>query len=424
MYSDFTSLHIQDIDEFKMKLLRWADQFEVFTFLDSNGHRDAYSKFDFIIGVDVLDFNNFSTKNAEFEQWKGKDFVFGHFSYEFHHTALGIDIKPETYHDYPLSYFFKPRYIVFLKENRVYFNRNYPETYEWLEQINSKVYSENTVFEKPHFELNVSKEIYLQQIHEIQQHIKEGTFYELNYCVEFTSHGTEMNPVEVFNALNNKAVSPMSALYKYRQNYTLCVSPERFLAKRGAMLISQPIKGTARRDLLNLDNDCNIKQQLETNIKDLAENKMIVDLVRNDMTHHAETGTIQVTELCKVYSYPFVHQMISTIQAKLKDEKEMSQAISRCIPAGSMTGAPKLEVMKCIHQIESFRRGLYSGNIGYMDPEGDFDFNVVIRSMFFHASSHSISIKVGGAITLLSDAEEEYNECLTKAEGLLKIFDN
>lgn len=422
MYSDFTSIKIQDIDLFKSKLVTWADRFNNFIFLDSNKYTDIYSNFDFIIAIDILDFNKFDTETSDFLKWMGNDFVFGHFNYEFQHKSLDFIPKIETNFEFEDTFFFKPRYIVFMKEDRIYFNRNYPETYEWLEQINAIEISSYSF--KTNFRLTISKEDYIKRIQEIQTKIKKGSFYEINYCVEFLDPKAQINPINYFLKLNQKALAPMSALYKKNGIYALSVSPERFLALRGDELISQPIKGTAKRDLKNKIHDESIKQELESSPKERAENMMIVDLVRNDLTHCAKTGSIEVKELCKPYSFNFVHQLISTIVAKIESKKDSLKSIINCFPAGSMTGAPKREVMKYIEEIENFKRGLYAGNIGYFSPSGDFDFNVVIRTLFYNQKNKIASIKVGGAITLLSNPEKEYEECLLKAQGIIENSTN
>ncbi|MBL7789486.1 MAG: anthranilate synthase component I family protein [Chitinophagales bacterium] len=405
---DFFSVKYENTETFNAKLLVWAQRFSTFIFLDSNQNHDRYGEFDFILAVDALDFY------TEIEELQSGKFYFGHISYDTNTDAI-------PFVNYGSTYFFEPRYILYGKNERLYFNRNATESLAILDAIieeNVEPYS----IPKFEFQERTSASDYQDNIYKIQEAIRKGQFYELNYCVEFFKENIELNPVSTFLEINKHARSPMSALLKYDGKWALSFSPERLACLRGNKLISQPIKGTARRDLTSPKNDIAIKNELATSIKERAENTMIVDLVRHDMTTYAETGSIKVEELCEIYTFPFVHQMISTISAQLRDKNDGKKALKKLLPAGSMTGAPKKEVMQYIAQIENFHRGLYAGNIGYFAPNGDFDFNVVIRTLYYDATIQRLSLAVGGAITLLSDAEKEYHECLLKAEGIRKFF--
>lgn len=201
----------------------------------------------------------------------------------------------------------------------------------------------------------------------------------------------------------------------------MCASPERYLFKDGVKVLSQPIKGTARRDA-DVTIDSQIKQELRNSIKDQAENVMIVDLVRNDLARSCETGSVHVDELFGIYSFPQVHQMISTVSGELKPGVPFTNAIHYSFPMGSMTGAPKIKVMELIELYEQQRRELFSGTVGYINPEGDFDFNVVIRSLFYNAATQYLSYQTGGAITYDSDPMKEWEEMRLKAWALERIF--
>jgi para-aminobenzoate synthetase component 1 len=214
---------------------------------------------------------------------------------------------------------------------------------------------------------------------------------------------------------------PFSALYKNDTQYVICASPERFLGKRAQRIFSQPIKGTRKR---NEDPvlDEQEKLILQNDPKEIAENVMIVDLVRNDLTKSAKLGTIKVSELFGIHTFANLHQMISTVEAEIKEDCSIFECIQNAFPMGSMTGAPKLRAMELIEEVENTKRGLYSGSIGYIDPIGDFDFNVIIRSIFYDKNTKSLSFQVGSAITLDADPEKEYEECLLKAESILKAL--
>jgi para-aminobenzoate synthetase component 1 len=297
-------------------------------------------------------------------------------------------------------------------------NRNYPETFEIIERIQSVTIELKTEKGEIVFTERTSKHDYIQQVNQIKQHIEEGDFYELNYCTEVVAEQSTISPIAVFEQLNVNAEAPFSCFVKFHESYLLCASPERFLCKRGHKMISQPIKGTIRRGR-NVEEDENLKSELLHSEKERAENVMIVDLVRNDLTFYAETGSICVDELFGVYTFKTVHQMISTISASLSDDANVVKAIQNAFPMGSMTGAPKLEVRKYIAHNECFNRGLFSGTVGYFDADGDFDSNVVIRSVLYDSAKRKIVVRTGGAITYDSVPKQEYDEIILKRAALL-----
>jgi para-aminobenzoate synthetase component 1 len=267
----------------------------------------------------------------------------------------------------------------------------------------------------------ISRADYLAKTQALQQHIARGDIYEVNFCMELYAEDANIEPHRLFQELNQKTKSPFSAFIQIVDKYLLSSSPERFLKRVGDRLISQPIKGTAQRHT-DMVQDAAEASQLQKSEKERAENTMIVDLVRNDMSRIATKGSVQVEELCKVYPFAHVHQMISTIAAELQIETQVSDAIAACFPMGSMTGAPKVRAMQLIEQYEETKRGLYSGAVGYIDPNGDFDFNVVIRSLLYRKDTEYLSLQVGSALTASSNPEKEYDECLLKAKGVLEVL--
>jgi para-aminobenzoate synthetase component 1 len=420
---EFTHFSLDNYPNIKPQLLLWANQFHYFTAFDSNSHTDAYTKYDFLIAIDTLDTYIEKFDNQLFNEWKQRDFVCSIMSYEMNHHPLNISTNNDTFIDFPSYFFYKPRYVIYIKEGRIYINRNYPEAIEILDQISN--YSIITKYSIPKisFKTDISEENYIHTIHQIQDKILEGAFYELNYCIDFKAESAEMDAIHTFIQLNEIAQTPMAALVKMGKKWILSYSPERFVAKRGNILIAQPIKGTARRHADTIEDE-RIKLELQQSEKERAENNMIVDLMRNDLTRYAKTGSIHVSEHCKIYSFKHVHQMISTIEATLEHEENAIEAIMHCVPAGSMTGAPKKNVMKYIDIFETFKRSMYAGNIGYFDTDGDFDSNVVIRSIYYDEKHKKANFSVGSAITTQSIASEEYKECLLKAQFLLKAFGN
>ena len=253
--------------------------------------------------------------------------------------------------------------------------------------------------------------------------LNEADIYEMNFCQEFFAENAVIDPLSVYQQLAKLSPTPFSGYFKLKDKYILSATPERFLTKRGTILTSQPIKGTARRSTEETE-DAAIKQALSTNKKEQAENVMIVDLVRNDMTKSAVKGSVKVDELFGIYSFPQVHQMISSISCQLSPQVHFVEAIKNAFPMGSMTGAPKLRAMQLIDQYEKSKRGIYSGSMGYITPDRDFDFNVIIRSIIYNSTNRYLSFQVGSAITYQADAENEYDECLLKASAIMSVLKN
>lgn len=262
---------------------------------------------------------------------------------------------------------------------------------------------------------------YLQKVRQIQDHITEGDVYELNLCMEFFSEEASIDPLSTFLQLSACSPMPFTAFMRLHDRYLLSASPERFLKKAGDELLSQPIKGTIRRGSTPQEDE-QLREQLRHDEKEIAENMMIVDLVRNDLARSCRIGSVQVPELFGIYGFRQVHQMISSVSGRLHPEVPWSQSIAHAFPMGSMTGAPKVMSMRLIERYENAQRGLYSGAVGYVTPQADFDFNVVIRSIFYDQAQKRISFQVGSAITIDAQPEAEYDECLLKAQAILQVL--
>jgi len=243
----------------------------------------------------------------------------------------------------------------------------------------------------------------------------------MSFCQEFRWENVALEPLLAFQALLEKTNAPYSCYFQFQGKHLLCASPESYLEKNGRSLISRPIKGTRKRHG-NPDLDLAMKKELEQDPKERAENIMICDLVRNDLSKVALRNSVQVDELCKVYSFDTVHQMISSISCKISPELPLTEVFKASFPMGSMTGAPKLRAMELIESHEDFKRGWFSGSLGYISPDGDMKSNVVIRSILYDEVAHKASVAAGGAITSLSDPEAEHEESLLKAEALKEII--
>ena len=421
--AETTSFKLTDQHTFRHKALQWGAQFSVCCLLDSNAYpHDEYSSADWTLAVDALDF--VSARSNSFESLRqfidsAQERVYGFLTYDLKNQIENLSSTNIDVLDFPLLYFFKPRYIIEIKDGRAIFNRNYPEAFDLYERIMNTTFHPSSTLHGPSSLISRTKKAtYLQNVLSIKEQIKAGDFYEMNYCCEFYAEASQIDPLIVFDKLNAKSRAPFSSFFKLNDKYLLCSSPERFLKKQGNKVISQPIKGTIKKGNSDAENE-ELKKQLLDSEKERAENVMIVDLVRNDLAKNAKPGTIRVEELFGMYEFPTVHHMISTVTAELKDGVHPVDVIRDSFPMGSMTGAPKVEVMKNIEAYEDQKRGLYSGSVGYFTPDGDFDLNVVIRSIFYNSKKEYISIQVGSAITHDADPVSEYDELLLKAKGML-----
>lgn len=275
--------------------------------------------------------------------------------------------------------------------------------------------------EKINVKATVSKEEYIKKVNHLKQHIQQGNIYEINYCITFEATDVKINPLSLYERLNSISEASYSALAKFNNQYIISSSPELFLSKKGNKLITKPIKGTARRGKTQ-EEDLKIKTDLQSSLKERTENVMIVDVCRNDLSRIATIGSVKVEKLYDIESYLQVHQMVSTISCELKDDVTFSEIIDATFPMASMTGAPKIRAMELIDEYELYNRGPYSGCLGYIKPNGDFDLSVLIRSVFYDEEKQYLSFTVGSAITHLCDPEQEYEECLLKANAMLKAL--
>jgi para-aminobenzoate synthetase component I len=268
----------------------------------------------------------------------------------------------------------------------------------------------------------INKANYLERVNKIKDHIQQGDVYELNFCQSIESQKIELATIQpFFKRMWEHNPTPFAGLVETENWMLASASPERFIQKKGNKLISQPIKGTAPRGK-TVTEDLKNRNDLQTSPKERAENVMIVDLVRNDLSQITTKGSVQVDELCEIYSFPTVHQMISTISCDLKEKATFSEILKATFPMGSMTGAPKKAAVELAEQYEGFSREFYSGSFGVIYPDGNFDLNVLIRTLFYNSKTQKLSCGVGGAITILSDAEAEYEECKVKVDKILSLF--
>jgi para-aminobenzoate synthetase component 1 len=429
-------LHIKNgrNNDFKSRLLKLSDNFDIFSIYDSNNWPDdRYHQYDVLAAFGSEKEIRCTAGNA-FEslrsfQRETKDWLFGYLAYDLKNETEKLFSRNKDGIDAPDLFFFQPSVLIVQKggELEVLLNEAHSKDSALAALIQS-------VFESGPAESNIkdckavhianrmSKDEYLQAVDAIRKHIKRGDVYELNYCQEFYAEQAEIHPQSVFQKLIKKSPTPFSAFCRINEIYVMSASPERYIRKEGDYIISQPIKGTARR-VADVQRDKEVRAQLQNDIKERAENIMIVDLVRNDLTHIARPNSVQVEELCGIYSFEQVHQMISTVSARLKSDADFVDVLRHTFPMGSMTGAPKIRAMQLIEQYEKSKRGIYSGAVGYITPDGDFDFSVVIRSLIYNQKNKYLSFIAGGAITYRSEPEKEYEESLLKAEAIRQILE-
>lgn len=420
--------HIENSFQFKQQVLTWAQQFREVVFLDSNDYPQQYSSYDCILAVDAFtsiktDYHNAFEDLKQYQQIS-KDWLFGYLAYDLKNDIEILNSNNFDGLDFPDLFFFQPKKLFLLKGNQLeiqYLNMCDDEVEEDLEEISLQVSDIREQTSEIEIKQRISKDNYLEKVTNLLEHIHRGDIYEANFCMEFYIENADINPLEKFLKLNEISKSPQAVFFKNNIQFLLSASPERYIKKEGDLIISQPIKGTAKRFLDSIEDEKS-KNQLALDSKERAENIMVTDLVRNDLSRTAQKGSVKVEELCVIYSFEQVHQMISTITSKLDGQYTAIDVIKTTFPMGSMTGTPKVSVLKIIEDLEETKRGLYSGAVGYFTPNGDFDFNVVIRSILYNQDKKYASFSVGSAITSLSIPENEYEECLLKAKAMREVL--
>jgi para-aminobenzoate synthetase component 1 len=421
--------NLSDAKLFKQELLSWSQQFREVVFLDSNEYPQKYYNYDCVLAVDAFtsittDYHNAFEDLKQYQQTT-KDWLFGYLTYDLKNDTESLQSRNYDGLEFPDLFFFQPKKLFLLKGNQLemhYLNMCDDEIECDFESLLKQTETTIEIFEPLNIQQRISKEFYLEKVSKMLDYINKGDIYEANFCMEFFAEG-EINPISKFQRLNEISKPPFAVYFKNNKHFLLSASPERYLKKEGIKIISQPIKGTAKR-FLDAKADEIAKQKLALDLKERSENIMITDLVRNDLSRTAQKGSVQVEELCGIYSFLQVHQMISTVTSLIDNQYSVIEVIKNSYPMGSMTGAPKISAMKIIEELEETKRGLYSGAVGYFTPNGDFDFNVVIRSILYNQENQYISFSVGSAITSLSVPENEYEECLLKANAMLNVLNS
>jgi len=412
--------HVGELTAFLKKAVIFADTFSHFSFFQSNDIPYPFEPFKTLLAIGAREILRPTNTNFEaLSHFHQDDWLFGFFGYDLKNELENLDSNHSNHENFGGIGFFKPQILFEIEEKSITITAEQPS--EVWQAIKDTVIVIPSPIDVGTIHSKISQSEYIETVEKLRSHIEEGDIYEINFCQEFYGEINSLNPVDVYWALNSASPKPFSAFQKFEDQYLVCASPERFMKKEGNKLTSQPIKGTIRRGK-DATEDAALKYQLRHDEKELAENMMIVDLVRNDLAKSSVTGSVKVEEMFGIYAFQQVFQMISTVTSELRDDCTYLDAIKNAFPMGSMTGAPKYKVMQLIEQYESAKRGIFSGAAGYITPEGDFDFNVVIRSIFLNMKDKHYSFQVGSAITYDSDPEKEYEECLLKVSAIRKIL--
>lgn len=408
---------ISDLNATKQQIYALSQQTDVFQICDSNNVAPALNvgNYELIAGFGLLEYlpsnsNEAAKRISQMNKW-----CFGYLEY------------PKTYQtEFATSRMFIPKIVIAIKRNSMELEMlnngiSEDEFAQWQAKLDAPCHLPEALNIKDFtFNAVTEKDEYICKVNQIKKDILYGKYYEMNYCIEFRAHLPSVPFLPYMLRLNERTQAPFSAFAKIGEVSILCSSPERFMTKNGDYLVSQPIKGTNHR-MEGEENNMQL-MVLKNSEKERAENVMIVDLVRNDLSHVCKAGTIKVDELFGTYPFKTLNHLISTVSGELEPYVEFGDIVSAMFPMGSMTGAPKLEVMKHIDAYEDHQRGIYSGCLGYIEPAGCFDFNVIIRSLVYHHKDENISYKVGSAITIDSVAEHEYEECMLKGHRLEDLF--
>ncbi|ULQ56444.1 anthranilate synthase component I family protein [Flavihumibacter rivuli] len=394
--------------------------------MDNNGYDGSHHSYECLIAagawrqLKLPSGKAFDLLNAFSRQQR--DWLFGHFGYELRTETEQLERKLPDPIGFPDLHFFVPEHLLLVGNDQVLISSHSTDPRQLFQQVLSMPATAREPRVPAQLMPRLTKMEYLERVNAIKAHIHRGDCYEVNFCQEFYAGDVKLDAAAVFQELCEVSPNPFAVYYKTDDRYLLCASPERYLRIQDGVIWSQPIKGTAPRDSQDPVHDQQLARSLQESVKERSENVMVVDLVRNDLSRICKEGTVTVEELFGVYSYPQVHQMISTVKGELSEGQNWVDAVRATFPMGSMTGAPKKKVMEIIEHYETTGRGIFSGAVGYVDPRGNADFNVVIRSLMYNSLNGYLSYQVGSGITWYADPEKEYEECLLKAAAIKKVL--
>lgn len=419
---------VTDRKKIKAQLLAWASRYSSCAFLDNNQYPSDFHTHECLVAAGAYGIVSANAGDAALERLQDfieahpRNWLFGHLNYDLRlETEALAGTRQIPYDGFAGMQFFLPEIVVRLQATEAIIESLHTTPEAIWQQIISVQEEADELVEKITLQPLLDRNAYLQTVQQLQQHILRGDCYEINFCLPFIAEKVTLQPVPTFLRLCQVSPMPFACFYRQQQQYLLCASPERFLQKTGNRIFAQPMKGTAPRHP-EAAHDATQKQTLQASQKERSENVMVVDLVRNDLSKICQEGTVQADTLFGVQTYPQVHQMVSTISGSLKDGISFTDIIRATFPMGSMTGAPKKRVMELIDEYEPVSRGLFSGSVGYISPEGNFDFNVVIRSLLYNAAMQQLRYFAGSAITFYSQPEQEYEEVMLKTKAVRQVL--
>jgi para-aminobenzoate synthetase component I len=420
----FRSFPVKDITYFKSQMLDWLSRFSICCFLDNQQYNLPGHSQECIAAAGSVSSarsrDHCLENTGRFIEGQ-RDWIFGHLGYDLKNETEELSSLHPDHIGFPDAFFFVPDYVLIIEGPDIRIGsllQDHDKVFQDILDSRPKPLKQTRCIIKE----RIDKDEYVEIIRNLQQHILRGDCYEINFCQEYYAEEALIDPLQTFRELSAISPNPFSAFYRLDKRYLLCASPERYLKKTGLHLISQPIKGTAPRNTRDSVADDQLGEFLFHSAKERSENVMVVDLVRNDLSRVCVEGSVKVDELFGVYAFPQVYQMISTVSGILRSGISFEEIIRASFPMGSMTGAPKKKVMELIERYEKTKRGIFSGAVGYISPEKDFDFNVVIRSIMYNAEDKYLSFLTGSGITFNSDPEKEYGECQLKAVAIKKVL--
>jgi para-aminobenzoate synthetase component 1 len=415
-------------EDFLAKALHRFSGDSAFVLLHSGNFPDPLGTYEWLLATGA---------EATFDSWeaiprRGGKWLFGHLNYEACRQTGGYHLpvegaSKERPSEWPEVHFFHPQLVISCRRGSgeisiETFSEAVPDAAALRMEIEALAVPPPAPLPHLKFQKDLSENAYLETIEKLRTHIWEGDCYEINICnYREASTGEHMDPLAVWTRLSQSSPAPFGMFYKTSSHWAVGASPERYLRVVDNTVWSQPIKGTAPRGA-TLEEDVALKEVLRTSPKEQAENVMIVDLTRSDLARVCEVGSVEVEELFGVYTFPKVHQLISTVRGTLAAGKTVFDALIASFPMGSMTGAPREKVMELIAQYERRERGLFSGTVGYIEPAGNADFNVVIRTVFGDSQTGKVHFNTGGAITWHSEARAEWAEMCLKGAAIEGLF--
>lgn len=349
-------------------------------------------------------------------QGQAYDWYFGVLRYEWRHALFGEGGRITDH-----TRWYVPRYVVEWVGARTFVHALPEDVHQveaWVAAMKGAAFASGTYSIDLQWTERVPRDLYIQAVRKLLAHIQRGDIYEVNYCTTRKARVPTFDPFAAFAALDQRSQAPFSAFLRDGDSFAVCASPERFLAFNGRHVTGEPMKGTRPRHAEG-DADRAAAVELANDAKERSENIMALDVMRHDLSRIAASGSVRVSELCAVRSYPRVHQLVSTVEADLREGLDPLDVLRATFPMASMTGAPKLRAMQLIDEAEQGPRGLFSGSLGFFAPDGTGDFNVVIRTLLFDAKTTELSLTTGSAITALCDPEQEFEECEVKARSVI-----